>query len=104
MLRYFEEREKTTAAWLNFREERGRVLLAFLSDRPGRDEIAQFMPVIMLRSAQVIDPAYKQYSDDWWTRFTDWMVEISVSLTSVQRRTFSEVLRNYETDMIELSS
>ena len=30
---YFEEREKTSAAWLNFRERRGRVLLAFLSDR-----------------------------------------------------------------------
>ena len=104
VLRYFEEREKSSAAWLNFREERGRVLLAYLSDRPGRDEIAQFMPVIMLRSAQVIDPAYKRYSDDWWASFTDWMVKILVSLTPVQRRTFSEVLRNYETDMIELSS
>jgi len=102
--RYFEEREKTSTAWMNFREERGRALLAFLGERPGRDEIAQFMPILMLRSKQVIDPRYKQFSDNWWARFTDWMVEISTSLTPEQRRHFSQVLRDYAQDMIELSS
>ena len=101
---YFEKAEKVTAVFLDAREKRWRAFIYFLSQSPTPDEIKQFIPIIVLRSEQAIGQKYKQLSHMWWTQFTDWIVEISASLSLQQRQHFSRVLRSYATDMIELSN
>ena len=101
---YFENAEKMTTLFLDAREKRWQAFLTFLSQNPTSDEIKQFLPIIILQSELVIGHQYKQISQMWWTRYSNWIVEISVSLSLQQRQHFSRVLRSYATDMIELSN
>jgi hypothetical protein len=102
--RYFADTAETLRPWQRVREDRRQAFLAFLAGRPNRDQIAQFLPRILLRSDEVVGPKYKQLADTWWARFTDWMVEMMGSLDAKQRQYFSTTLRDYADDMIDLSS
>ena len=93
-----------TTLFLDAREKRWQAFLTFLSQNPTSDEIKQFLPIIILQSELVIGHQYKQISQMWWTQYSNWIVEISVSLSLQQRQHFSRVLRSYATDMIELSN
>ena len=101
---YFAKSADWNEPWQKVREDRREAFLTFLAETPGRDQIEFFLPRILLRSEEIVGPEYKQLADAWWARFTDWMVEMSLSLTPEQRRYFSATLRGYADDMIDLST
>jgi len=101
---YFEKSENMAAVYLDAREKRWQAFLTFLGQNPTPEEIQQFISIILLQSEIVIGHQYKQLSQMWWTQFTYWIVEISVSLSLQQRRHFTQVLRSYAADMTELSN
>lgn len=102
--RYFTDTAETSKPWQRVREDRRLAFLAFLAERPDKDQIAQFLPRILLRSNEIIGSEYKQLADAWWTRATNWIVEMIASLDAKQRQHFSVRLRDYADDMIDLSS
>lgn len=102
--RYFTDTAGTSKPWQRVREDRRLAFLAFLAERPDKDQIAQFLPRILLRSNEIIGSEYKQLADAWWTRATNWIVEMIASLDAKQRQHFSVRLRDYADDMIDLSS
>jgi len=101
---YFAKSADWNEPWQKVREDRREAFLTFLAETPGRDQIEFFLPRILLRSEEIVGPEYKQLADAWWARFTDWMVEMSLSLTPEQRRYFSATLRGYADDMTDLST
>ncbi|MEL0019511.1 MAG: DUF6279 family lipoprotein [Rickettsiales bacterium] len=101
---YFAKSADWNEPWQKVREDRREAFLTFLAETPGRDQIEFFLPRILLRSEEIVGPEYKQLADAWWACFTDWMIEMSLSLTQEQRRYFSATLRGYADDMIDLST
>lgn len=102
--RYAEATMGENAAWLRTRANRQRAFTAFLSRKPDKAEIGDFVYRILLRPHEIVDPEYQAVSEGRWTRFEGLLFGIMVSLTDAQRAALVSNLRGYASEMLELSS
>lgn len=101
--RYAAATVGNNARWLRNRANRQRAFLEFLSRQPDEAEISAFVVTILLRGHDVVEPEYKAISEARWAHFRELLVEIMASLSARQREAASSTLREYATEMIELS-
>lgn len=102
--RYFEGISDLPPHWQKMREFRHQAFVDFLAERPNHERIAAFLPRILLRSGDIVGPAYTRLADAWWDGFTAWMIEMATSMTPAQRVHFTRTLRDYADDMVDLST
>lgn len=91
-------------AWKENRVKRQTAFLDYLSQRPDKSLLSEFIFKITVRSYEIVDPDYRVISERRWGRFESLLGDITLSLSAEQRRTFAENLRGYAADMLDLSS
>lgn len=90
--------------WIEHRTLRQAALLSFLAEQPDADELADFLPRLIVRGYDIVDPDYKQISAQRWAVREALYHGVLNRLTEDQRQEATERLRSYAQDMRELAS
>jgi len=86
------------------RNLRQKAFLTFLSGRPSEIALKQFVIQIVLRPHEIVDPSYKDFSNNRIDQFSILLAKILSASTRDQRRLTSQNLRALAQDLEDLSS
>ena len=86
------------------RNLRQKAFLTFLSSRPTEIALEKFIIQIILRPHEIVDPGYKEFSNNRIDQFSILLAKILSASTKYQRRLTSKNLRALAQDLEDLSS
>ena len=102
--RYVEASGGDYARWLDNREHRQKAFIDFLRTAPDEAQLAEFIPRILLRADEIVDPDYRAVTERRWAAIEALLFDVLTSLDAKQRNYFAGTLRGYAQDMRDISS
>jgi hypothetical protein len=92
-----------TGKWLSWREKRDRDFVRFLRTKPTILDIEEYVKVALTKPEKIVGQAYGERANLWWAEQASLLYDLMLSLDTEQRKTLTENLRGYATDMVELA-
>lgn len=92
-----------TGRWLNWRDKRQQDLVRFLRTEPAVSDIEDYVKAALTTPEKIIGQAYRERTDQWWAEQTALLYDLMITFDIEQRRTFTDNLRGYAVDMVELA-
>ncbi len=102
--RYVEASVDNFGRWLENREHRQKAFIDFMRTGPDESELAEFIPRILLRAHELVDPDYQAVTEKRWEAIEKLLFDVLTSLDAKQRNYIAGTLRGYAKDMRDISS
>lgn len=90
--------------WLENRAKRQAAFADYLAQRPGKQQLGEFLIRILLRPHEIVDPGYREISEGRWLAMEVLMFDVLSTLNAAQRRETLKNLREYAADMREAAA
>ena len=99
---YVKDTQKYPRVWIEIRRKRNLAVINFLSSQPSESNIQQFIANKLFNFNELEAPIIQKVIDDWWSRFSGFLVDLLYSLDARQRALLSTNMQTYATDISNL--
>lgn len=100
---YVKDTEKYPRIWIEIRRKRNSAVIDFLSSQPSESIIQKFITKKLFNFNELEAPIIQKVIDEWWSRFSGFLVDLLYSLDTRQRKLLSTSLQTYAADISNLT-